>query len=143
MVTKKQKVVVYVVWDGKLLVFRHTDFSYEEVGIQVPAGTLKDGEEPEAGALRELREETGYDCFRIVRFLGVATYNKLPTSPQLHERHYFLAEPTTTLPERWRSQEDHDGLEPPTHLECFWIPLERGHVLSVGMGQMLHKLVEN
>jgi 8-oxo-dGTP pyrophosphatase MutT (NUDIX family) len=138
--TKKQKVVIYVVKDGKLLVFRHTDFSYEEVGIQVPAGTLKDGEEPEQGALRELREETGHNCFRIVRFLGTATYNKLPTSPQLHERHYFLAEPTEALPERWNSQEDHDGLQPPTHLECFWIPIERGHILSVGMGQMLHSI---
>lgn len=123
--------------------FRHTDFSYEEVGIQVPAGTLKDGEEPEAGAMRELTEETGYGCFRIVRLLGTATYNKLPTSAQLHERHYFLAEPTDMLPERWNSQEDHDGLQPPTHLECFWIPIERGHILSAGMGQMLYKLVEN
>ncbi|MFI7671754.1 hypothetical protein [Nocardia sp. NPDC049526] len=33
----KEKVLVYVVRDGKLLVFRHTDYSWEEVGIQVPA----------------------------------------------------------------------------------------------------------
>lgn len=138
--TTKQKVVMYVVHNGKLLVFRHTDFSYEEVGIQVPAGSLTEGEEPEVGAMRELCEETGYDCFRIVRFLGTATYNKLPTSPQLHERHYFLAEPTAELPERWNSQEDHDGLQPSTHLECFWIPLERGHILESGMGQMLYTI---
>ncbi len=141
MLITKQKVVVYVVREGRLLVFRHVDFSYEEVGIQVPAGTLREGEEPESGALRELQEETGYDCFRIVRFLGTATYNKLPYSAQLHERHYFLAEPTAPLPERWHSQEDHDGLKPPTHFECFWIPLERGHILESGMGQLLHQLV--
>jgi hypothetical protein len=34
----KDKVLCYVVRDGRLLVFRHTDYSYEEVGIQVPAG---------------------------------------------------------------------------------------------------------
>ena len=34
----KDKVLCYVVRDGRLLVFRHTDYSSEEVGIQVPAG---------------------------------------------------------------------------------------------------------
>ena len=36
----KKKVIVYVVKDEKLLVFRHVDFSYEEVGVQVPGGTI-------------------------------------------------------------------------------------------------------
>lgn len=123
---------------GKLLVFRHTDFSFEEVGIQVPAGTLRDGEVPEVGAMRELSEETGYDSFRIVRYPGKAEYNRAPQSLTIHQRHFFLAEPTAPLPERWLSQENHDGLYPPTHFECFWIPLERGHILESGMGQMLH-----
>ena len=30
------KVLCYVIRDGQLLVLRHTDYSYEEVGIQVP-----------------------------------------------------------------------------------------------------------
>lgn len=30
------KVLCYIVREGRLLVFRHTDYSYEEVGIQVP-----------------------------------------------------------------------------------------------------------
>jgi 8-oxo-dGTP pyrophosphatase MutT (NUDIX family) len=49
----KDKVLVYVVRDGKLLVFRHTDYSYEEVGIQVPAGSIRPGESPQDAALRE------------------------------------------------------------------------------------------
>ncbi|MFB7470596.1 NUDIX domain-containing protein [Kitasatospora sp. NPDC056184] len=40
--------------------FRHTDYSCEEVGIQVPAGSIRPGETPEAAALREAREETGF-----------------------------------------------------------------------------------
>ncbi|MER5372713.1 NUDIX domain-containing protein [Streptomyces sp. NPDC002553] len=63
----KEKVLVYVVRDGRLLVFRHTDYSYEEVGIQVPAGSIRPGETPEAAALREAREETGRTDFKIVR----------------------------------------------------------------------------
>ncbi|SCF88889.1 MULTISPECIES: NUDIX domain-containing protein [unclassified Streptomyces] len=46
----KDKVLVYVVRDGRLLVFRHTDYSYEEVGIQVPAGSIRPGETPEAAS---------------------------------------------------------------------------------------------
>ncbi|MGW4698638.1 hypothetical protein ACWEO1_40455, partial [Kitasatospora cineracea] len=42
----KEKVLVYVVRDGRLLVFRHTDYSYEEVGIQVPAGSIRPGAGP-------------------------------------------------------------------------------------------------
>lgn len=33
--------------------FRHTDYSYEEVGIQVPVGSIRPGETPEATALGE------------------------------------------------------------------------------------------
>lgn len=136
----KQKVIVYAVRDGNLLVFRHTDFSYEEVGIQVPAGTIRDDEDPEASALRELQEETGYSTFRIVRSLGRATYDMSPERPEIHERHFFLAEPTEELPERWNSQESHDGAQEPTHFECFWIPLERGHILQAGQGNLISKI---
>ncbi|GAA4704318.1 NUDIX domain-containing protein [Streptomyces youssoufiensis] len=60
----KDKVLCYAVRDGKLLVFRHTDYSYEEVGIQVPAGSIRPGETPEAAALREAGEETGLSARR-------------------------------------------------------------------------------
>ena len=137
----KKKAIVYVVKDGKLLVFRHVDFSYEEVGIQVPAGTIDEGEEPEAAALRELQEETGYMDFRIISFLGNTTYDMHPQKQEIHERFFFLAEPTVDLPQRWKSQEDHNGTRPPTHFECFWIPLERGHILQAGQGALLSEIL--
>ena len=138
---EKKKVMVYVVKNGSLLVFRHVDFSYEEVGIQVPAGSIKEGEEAEAAALRELQEETGYSGFKILSFLGTAKYDRSPEIPEVHERYFFLAEPIEELPERWPSQEDHDGKGPPTHFECFWIPVARGHVLQAGQGALLGKIV--
>ncbi|MFF0575569.1 NUDIX domain-containing protein [Streptosporangium saharense] len=45
----REKVLCYVVRDGRLLVFRHTDHG----GIQVPAGSIKPGERPKEAALRE------------------------------------------------------------------------------------------
>ncbi len=139
----KQKVVVYVVKNGKLLVFRHLDFSFEEVGIQVPAGSIDSGESEKEAALRELKEETGRDCFEIVSALGTDIYDITPYREEIQERHFFLAKPTADLPERWQSQEDHDGKRPPTKFECFWIPLEQAHVLQSGQGALLWKLSEN
>ncbi len=135
-----EKVVVYVVHENKLLVFRHVDFSYEEVGIQVPAGTVRDGEGLEAAALRELQEETGKSGFRTVRSLGTQKYDCRPQKEEIHIRHFFLAEITESMPERWLSDESHDGLEIPTRFECFWIPLERGHILQSGQGALLSSI---
>ncbi|WP_328928478.1 NUDIX domain-containing protein [Streptomyces sp. NBC_00190] len=136
----KEKVLVYVVRDGRLLVFRHTDYSYEEVGIQVPAGSIRPGETPEAAALREAREETGLSDFKIVRKLGETEYDISPYRFEIQHRHVFYLELTEPTPERWMSQEDHDGEQEPTHFECFWMPLEAAHILQSGQGALLGRL---
>lgn len=137
-----EKVLCYVVRDGRLLVFRHVDESYEEVGIQVPAGSVKPGETPEAAALREAREETGLPGFGIVRKLGTTEYDITPYRFEVQSRHFFHLELTGDAPERWSSQEDHDGEGEPTRFECFWIPLETAHVLQSGQGALLGRLFD-
>ncbi|WP_411073319.1 NUDIX hydrolase [Streptomyces sp. cmx-4-25] len=100
----KSKALCYVVRGGMLLVHRHVDFPWEEVGVQVPAGSIRQGEAPEAAALREAREETGLQDFKIVRKLGVTTYDMGPYRAEIQERHVFhleLAEPT---PERCQAR---------------------------------------
>src|SRR5205823_5695707 len=92
----KDKVLCYVVRDGWLLVFRHVGHSYEEVGIQVPGGSIEPQETPEEAALREAREETGFLQFRIVRKLGEVTYDISPYRFEIQHRHVFhlaLTEP--------------------------------------------------
>ncbi|MFD4258694.1 NUDIX domain-containing protein [Streptomyces sp. NPDC058534] len=136
------KVLCYVVRDGRLLVFRHTDYSFEEVGIQVPAGGVRPGESPEAAALREAGEETGLSNFKIVRKLGETEYDISPYRFEVQRRHVFQLELTEPTPERWDSQEDHDGEQEPTRFECFWIPLEAAHVLQSGQGALLGRLYD-
>ena len=140
--TTKQKIVVYCVKNGELLVFRHVDYSYEEVGIQVPAGSINENEDEYEAALRELQEETGRNEFEIVSYLGTTTYDMTPYRLEIQERHFFLARPTTVLPERWQSQEEHDNIQEPTRFECFWIPLNQAHVLQSGQGALLWKLAD-
>lgn len=138
----KDKVLVYVVRDSKLLVFRHTDYSYEQVGIQVPAGSIRPGESPQDAALREAREETGLTDFKIVRKLGEFTYDISPYRWEVQRRHVFELELCEPAPERWASQEDHDGQGEPTRFECFWIPVEAAHILQSGQGALLGHLFD-
>lgn len=136
----KDKVLCYIVRDGKLLVFRHTDYSYEEVGIQVPAGSIQSSETPEQAALREAREETGLTDFKLVRKLGVTEYDISPYRLEIQRRHVFHLELTEPTQERWASQELHDGIGEPTNFECFWLPLEAAHILQSGQGALLGRL---
>ena len=138
----KDKVLIYVVRDGHLLVFRHTDYSYEEVGIQVPAGSIRTGESPEDAALREAREETGLTEFKIVKKLGEAEYDISPYRFEIQRRHVFHLELLEETPQRWTSWEEHDGQGEPTHFECFWIPLDAAHILQSGQGALLGQLYE-
>lgn len=143
--TKKptvEKVICYIVRGSELLVFRHVDFSFEEVGIQVPAGTIHPDEPPIDAAIREAQEETGIKDLKVVRKLGVVKYDVSPYRFEVHKRHIFLMEAVGETSDRWFSQEDHDGAEEPTRFECFWIPLEAAHVLQSGQGALIGTLFE-
>ena len=67
-----RKAVVYLVQGRDLLVF--TQPASPEAGVQVPAGTVHDGEEPRVAALRELEEETGIVDVDGSSMLGRAEY---------------------------------------------------------------------
>jgi ADP-ribose pyrophosphatase len=72
---------------------------------EVPAGTLEPGEAPEAAAVRELAEETGY---RAASWRKLAVF--LPSPGVLNEQtHLFLASDLTAGPLKLEKGED---LEP-------------------------------
>ncbi|WP_433494908.1 NUDIX hydrolase [Micromonospora sp. CA-248089] len=136
------KVLCYVVREGRLLVFRHVDFSFEEVGIQVPGGSVRPGEDPADAALREAREETGLTGFAVVRKRGEIEYDISPLRFEIQCRHVFELALRGAMPERWASREDHDGEQEPTRCECFWIPLRAAHVLQAGQGALVGRLFD-
>lgn len=144
--TVKDKPVVdkalgYILHCGQLLVLRHVDHPYEQTGLQVPGGTIRSGETPAQAALRECREETGLGGLTLVGQLGRARYDISPLRHEIQRRHFFHLAMNGPVPERWRSVEDHDGLLPPTHLECFWLPLRYAHALASGHGALISRLL--
>ena len=54
----------------QVAVFRHPDFETMALPYQVPGGTIEPDETPEAGALREAVEESGFTAFSAVRLLA-------------------------------------------------------------------------
>ena len=60
--TNGAAIIIPVLENGELLtIIEPRVFCKLTVGISFPAGYIENGENPELGALRELREETGYE----------------------------------------------------------------------------------
>lgn len=98
-----RKVVAYITREingrEELLVFRHRD--NPEAGVQVPAGTVEEGEDVDAAVAREAGEETGLHGFQVQRKIGVFMYDNKETG-RLNERHvYHLLAPEGT-PDTWQ-----------------------------------------
>jgi len=53
--------------DGQILFVRQYRHAAGKELLEMPAGTLDEGEPPEACALREIREETGYAAGKMVK----------------------------------------------------------------------------
>jgi ADP-ribose pyrophosphatase len=81
-------VIVPVLDDGRICLIRNYRVAVDQEMIELPAGTLEEGEPPLVTARRELTEETGYRAERLLPMM------QLLMSPGiLHERmSVFMAE---------------------------------------------------
>lgn len=79
--------VVAVTPDNELVLVEQPRVGIDDVTIEIPGGTIDDGEQPELAARRELLEETGYAAEEMV-YLGKAAVN-----PALQDNwcHFYLA----------------------------------------------------
>ncbi len=120
-----QKAIAFVVRrdpDGKptLLVYQHLDSP--ELPWRLPGGGLHEGKSPEAGLLRELREEVGDYPFQIVRQLGIQCYYKQFTSRNV-ERHDFLVR-ADPMPEHFVHQDRDPDVQVEEFMRFQWLSIE-------------------
>ena len=130
----RPRAVAYVVRDGAVLVFTHRPTpGTGTAGLQVPGGTIHDGEDPTAAVVREVREETGLEV-EVVRPLGTITRGG-------RELHHFHVAPLGEVPQAWDHDEMSDGDVPLWTFSLFWLPIPVArHALDHGMGDLLDRL---
>ncbi|WP_339190908.1 ADP-ribose pyrophosphatase [Bacillus sp. FSL K6-1003] len=94
--------VLAVTDEGKIIMVKQFRKPLERTVVEIPAGKLEKGEEPEYTALRELEEETGYTAKKLTKM--TAFY----TSPGFADEivHVFLAEELSVLEEKRELDED-------------------------------------
>ncbi len=90
-----EKVTVFITRStprgSDLLLFRHP-----YAGIQIPAGSVENGETPEQAARREAQEETGLDSLKLHNFLDSET-TTLPDNLRLvRQRTHVYSRPDTS-----------------------------------------------
>ncbi len=136
-----RKAFAYITHGNRLLIFSHP--LAPQAGLQVPAGTMLDCEQPVEAVAREAREETGLTDLRVVRFLGETRRDRADVRrAEIHHRFFFHLACDREPPERWQNYEPDpsDGTEPPL-FEFYWVPLPDGvPALIAGHGEMLPTL---
>lgn len=140
----KYKVLAYITHRGRLLVFSHPHSP--EAGIQIPAGTLEEGETPEEGVLREAFEETGLEGLVLNRYLGQTDVNLAHIGrAEIHRRYFFHLLCSNEPPETWQHYELYpsEGIESSHLFEFFWADLPGGvPKLAAEQDQMLPELLK-
>ncbi len=90
--TPPSVMIVPLTADGSLVFVRQYRHNLRSHQLELPAGAISDGEEPEAAAIRELEEETGYALAEGATMRPMGAYYSLPSETNKYT-HVFLATP--------------------------------------------------
>jgi len=121
---------------NELLVFAHRDFP--DVPLQVPGGTVDEGEELTAALFREISEESGLSDVTLIRKLGVYRFHW----DQIHddvERHFYLLESGGPTPERWQHEVEGVGVDNGLVFTYSWVKTDDTLSLAGDLGQFINR----
>ena len=102
----------------EVLVFDHP-LDNGGVMVQLPAGTIEPGEEPEAAVLRELEEETGVHA-PLGSLAGVRDEE---SQGEARRRYVYVLEAPEGLLDEWPYNCDCGA-----STRCYWLPLEQAEI---------------
>jgi len=135
------KVLIYATRNEQILVFQEPDYAH--IPLQIPGGTINDGEEPAMAAYREFHEETGILRTSGIRFLECLEYVYFGTATaQVHRRHCFHLPLEGDFPAQWQHYEMFPADEAkPILFNLFWLPFEQAQVqLGLEMEKSITKI---
>lgn len=122
--------------DPQVLVFQHP---IPEAGIQIPKGTVKEGETPEQAVIREMEEETGLHNLSLEGLIAKDLWTA--DDGALHERFFYHLTASNTK-EEWSFNptggEEEDGLT----FRFFWISGVHDVQLIRGHGDYLDEILD-
>jgi 8-oxo-dGTP pyrophosphatase MutT (NUDIX family) len=134
-----RKVIAYVTRqrDGQtqLLVFTHRGIP--EAGVQVPAGTVEDGEDVAAAVVRELEEESGLSGLAMRGPIDVYQWDTPSGKYRMH-RHVFHFTAADDIQDEWTIEPRGEDEENQKLIFDFrWMPIEQAHTLSGEQGRSI------
>lgn len=135
------KAMIYVTSPQGVLVFEEP--ASPHIGLQVPGGTIEQGEDAMLAAERELFEGTGLKADRPLRLLGSIDFKLTQDNrPYVMRHYYYHASLAGSYPASWEHYEMHpsDGGEP-ILFHLFWLPFNQARQrLEYGMAELLHHI---
>jgi ADP-ribose pyrophosphatase len=90
--TPASVMVLPVTAGGSIVLVRQYRHNLKRHTMELPAGTLANGEDPEQAAIRELEEETGFRLAHDARLQFLGRYYSLPSETN-RNTYFFLARP--------------------------------------------------
>lgn len=137
----KKKVYAYITREkeGIMQLLVHTHRDIPEAGVQVPGGTVDEGETLEEAVLREVLEEAGLRDLFIERFVGdYMTYVK--EKQEYQKRHFFHMTLLQNINDSWdhtvSAGEEDEGLV----FSYKWINIVNCPSLAARQDEFLHVL---
>jgi 8-oxo-dGTP pyrophosphatase MutT (NUDIX family) len=121
-----QKVVAYITREAEhgveLLVFRPP--LHIKIPIQVPQGTVENGESVLDALWRELEEETGRSDWSLVERIAKVPFHATWRN-EWQERHVFHLTATADAPDAWTYIVTDGKSDKGLHFEFFWLTLAK------------------
>ena len=121
---------------NKLLVFAHRN--YPDVPIQVPGGTVDEGEEIVDALFREVEEEAGLVNLPVVRKLGTYQFFWQDIHGEV-ERHFFLLEAPADIENEWEHEVCGNGIDCGLVFSYFWVKVNDDLELAGDLGKFISR----